>query len=379
MHDVLRRLATVEPGEFPVLSIYLDMRPAATGEAPGHRSGLIVLKDRLREIERTLLPRGADLDSFRADIVRIEAYLESDAVRSAAGVALFACAGCGLFEVVEAGVPFLNQVSAAPLPDLFQLARLLDEQETAVVALVDTNTARLFVTRAGTLEDRGDAEDGSDGPSVGRVGVLRERRGLGDDTVHYRKRSMGGWSQARYQRHIDKHRAGFAAEAVQAIDDLIEDEGAVRLVLAGDEVAITHLRAALSPKAAAILEDVLRLDIRTPRDDVRREVAAVLARAERDDAHRAADLLINAVRGDGLGIAGLDGVRAALDRGQVHILLLAPDAGIDELTRTELVRLAATTGAHVEIVEAHDDLSVLGGIGALLRYRQTERQAVEIA
>lgn len=71
---MLRRLAGVEAGELPVLSVYLDLRPQATGEDPGLRSGTVVPKDRLREIEKTFLPRGADLDSFRDDAERIRRY-----------------------------------------------------------------------------------------------------------------------------------------------------------------------------------------------------------------------------------------------------------------------------------------------------------------
>ena len=41
MRDVgraLRMLAEFEPGELPVLSVYLDMRPHATGENPARRA-----------------------------------------------------------------------------------------------------------------------------------------------------------------------------------------------------------------------------------------------------------------------------------------------------------------------------------------------------
>ena len=349
MREVLRRLAALESSELPVLSIYLDTRPQATGESPGVRSGLVVLKDRLREIEKTLGPRGDGLESFRADAARIERYLAQDFPATTQGLALFACNGQDLFEVVESGVAFENQVTAGPLPDLFQLARLLDEQETAVVALVDSNTARLFVTRTGVMEER-------DGPD--------------DDSVHYRKRSMGGWSQARYQRHIDKHRAEFAREAVAEIERLVDEEGAARLILAGDEVAITPLRAALSPRLTELVQEpVLRLHIRAPRDEVRAEVEPILMRVEADDARSVADQLVGAVRADGLGVAGLDRSRRALEYGQGDVLLLDPAADLDEAARGELIRLATTTGADVEIVENHEPFRQMGGVGVLLRYR----------
>ena len=158
-HVLLRRLAELEPGDFPVLSVYLDMRLHATGENPGVRSGLVVLKDRLRAIEKTIGPRGPELDSFRADAARIEEYVARDYGPDAHGLALFACAGRDLFEEVEASVSFENQVAVGAAPDLFPLAHLLDSLETAIVALVDTNTARFFVTRRGWLEERGGPDD----------------------------------------------------------------------------------------------------------------------------------------------------------------------------------------------------------------------------
>ncbi len=140
MRDLMRQLAAFEPGTEPVLSIYLDMGPRETGENPAVRTGLIVLKDRLRRIEKTLWPRGPAFNSFQADAARIDQYLADEFPLTAYGLALFTCAGRDLFEVVTVGTPFENQVSAGPLPDLFQLARLLEEQETAVVAVVDTRT-----------------------------------------------------------------------------------------------------------------------------------------------------------------------------------------------------------------------------------------------
>lgn len=349
MREALCFLAPREPSEMPVLSVYLDMRPQATGENPSVRSGQIVLKDRLREIEKTLGPRGPALDSFRADVERIERYLDEEAAPSAQGIALFACHAEDLFTEVLAGVGFENQVTVGPLPDLFQLARLLDEHETAVVALVDSNTARLFVTRTGAFAEVG-------GPD--------------DDSVHYRKRSTGGWSQARYQRHIDKHRAEFAQEAAAEIKRLVTREGATRLILAGDEVAITPLRAALSPEIAALIQgDPLRIDIRAPRDDVAAEVQPLLAQAEADDASAVGDRLVHGVRAGGLAVAGLTETRCALEYGQVDTLVLDPAAPIDEETRSSLIRQATITGAAVEFVERHPVLAELGGVGALLRYR----------
>ncbi|HEY8284940.1 MAG TPA: hypothetical protein VIJ28_11200 [Chloroflexota bacterium] len=348
MRDLMRQLAAFEPGTEPVLSVYLDMGPHETGENPAVRTGLIVLKDRLRQIEKTLWPRGAAFDSFQADAARIDQYLADEFPPAAYGLALFACAGRDLFEVVTAGTPFENQVSAGPVPDLFQLARLLEEQETAVVAVVDTNTARLFVTRLGSLEE------------VDRT------------TRRYLKNPIGGSNQNKYQRHIARHRANVAREVAAEIERVVDREGAVRVILAGDAVAIPLLREALSPPIADMLEDVRRIDILAPRQEIEHEIAPILARAEAAGSRSLADQLIDAVRADGLGVVGLEPTLWALEHGQADVLLLASEAPIDEETRGDLVRLATTTDADMEVVRDHARFHHLGGVGALLRYRHEQ-------
>lgn len=120
MHPLLRRLAEVAPGEFPVLSIYLDMRSYAFAETPPRRASLQMLAERLEAIERSFLPRGAALDSVRTDISRITAYLEGDFAPDVQGLAIFACAGAALFEAREASLPFDATVAIGAQPDLFQ-------------------------------------------------------------------------------------------------------------------------------------------------------------------------------------------------------------------------------------------------------------------
>jgi hypothetical protein len=78
MRALLRRLAKVEPTALPVLSIYLDMRPHASGESPTRRISLTILRDRLSKIEGTLGPRGEALDSFRTDAERLQEFLDHE-------------------------------------------------------------------------------------------------------------------------------------------------------------------------------------------------------------------------------------------------------------------------------------------------------------
>jgi peptide chain release factor subunit 1 len=347
--QLLDTLARIDPGDALVLSIYLDLRPQVSGERPGLRTAQIVLKDRLREIEKTLLPRGKALDDFRADAARVDHFFEEHAEPWLAGVALFACHQLQLFASLESGVPFDDQVVLESKPDLFQLARLIDEYETAVVALVDTATARLFVSRRGFLHELA-------GPHV--------------DTRFTRRRQAGGLNQKRYQRRVESRRLDFAREMAEALEELVMHEGATQVILAGDAVAIPLLHQALSPELEPLVsEQVLRLDIRTPRADVAEEIAPLLAQIEADESHSVATRLIDAVREQGLGVLGTQETRDALTHGQAETLVLADEAPLGASERSELVQLASHSGAGVETVAGHTALDEAGGVGALLRYR----------
>ncbi|HEX5479099.1 MAG TPA: Vms1/Ankzf1 family peptidyl-tRNA hydrolase [Dehalococcoidia bacterium] len=353
MNELLRRLADIPPGDLPFLSIYLDVRPEVPGERPGRRAGLVVFEDRMREIRRTYLPRGPKLDSFDADADRINRWLREEMQRSTEGAAIFACSGRGVFETVEAGVPFENQVTAAEAPDLYQLARFDDEFETALAAVLDTNTLRLFVYRYGTLSERG---------------------GIDDDPVHYQKRQVGGWSQARYQRHIDNHRREFTAEIGKTIAGTAEREGATRIVLAGDPPSIAPLVEQMPRDALEKVRDVVKLDLRATRNEVLAEVEPVLREAEARSGESAVERLVAEVRKGQLAATGAPDVERALDNGQVDELLIDDTADVGDSVRATLTRKALATGATIEAVAGSSPLLALGGVGAVLRYRLSDGQ-----
>ena len=359
--NLIKQLAEFTPTDMPVLSIYLDMRPQATGGSPGIRSGEIVLKDRLHEIEKTYLPRGADLDSFRIDREKIEEFVETKMSKATSGLIIFACSAANLWESVEIGAELENEVAVGATPSLFQFAKLLGDHETAVVAVVDTNTARFFVTNYGKLKET-DAPDDT-------------------NTLRYNKTSGGGWNQMKYQRIVENRRDEFSNEVVKDLEALIEKVGAKNLIIAGDEIAMTLLQNNLSPQSKEILySEVLRIGEETPRLEIKEAVSGILTEIEKDNTNSNVEKLIGAIRGGGLGVAGINLTKKALKNGQVEILLMNPESEkLDYDTRNELIRLAETTGAKVEMVENNEKFEAMQAVGGLLRYKLEYRSSAEIA
>lgn len=350
-NELLRRLAEFEPTEMPVLSIYLDMRPQATGNSPAVRSGDIVLRDRLNEIEKTFGPRGEQHDSFTADREKIESFIENEITGEAQGLIIFASSGADLWEVAEVGIELENEVFVGDRPALFQFVKMLDEHDTTVVAVIDSNTARFFVTRSGKLQEYTGPND--------------------ENNKWYSQSSIGGWKQMKYQRNIDNNKEDFSKVIAEQLETLVRKVDARAVIAAGDDASTTLLAGNVSPQIKELLqEDVLRIDIKATRNEIKAEIAEMLDQIEENIGHTAADQLVNAVRGNGLGIAGVSSTRQALENGQVETLLLDPDStNLNEEMREELIRLAATTSADVEIVQGHPVFSKMDGVGGILRYK----------
>ena len=348
LRELMRRLAEATSTDAPIISAYVDVSPAAHGERPAERAELRVVRDRLRSIGDGLEPHTPAGTSFAADRERIARYLEDEDFSGVTGVAVFACQHIGLWETIGAGVEFETSVAAGPTAELFGLARLLDESVATVVAVVDSNTCRLFVTRRGRLH---------------------ELPGPDEPPDEHKRHEQGGWSQARFQRHIDMQDKRFAKEAATAIEALVQQERAQHVILAGDERSMSVLDGELSEVLRPLLEYVGHIEMRASRDEVREEVRPILAALQEADGQDAADRAIAGALAGALGVTGLDDTMKALEFGQAHELVLDETAPIDEELRAELIRQAALTDARVEIVRDHDGLRRFEGVGATLRFR----------
>jgi peptide chain release factor subunit 1 len=325
---------------------------------------------------RTYPLRSPERQSFDRDTERIVHYLSEELRPSANGLAIFACAGANdFFEAVQLDAPIdEHRLYVYHQPHLYPLARLYDQYRRYAVLIADTNAARLFVFGFGEQLDQ---------EQVQNVKVSRA--------------SVGGWSQARYQRHIENYHLHHAKEAVEALERTVREDNVQQIVLAGDEVIIPTLRDALPPHLASRVIDVLRLDIRTPEHEIfRATVEAMRQQDARDDVEKVGRLL-DEYRAGGLAVVGVHDTLAALANGQADDLFLsasleeihddeeavgrtlvpgAPEGGdgASPETRTvlladELVTRARQSGARVNFIEDASLLNAIGGVAATLRFR----------
>jgi peptide chain release factor subunit 1 len=371
--DALDRLAEFESPEFPVVSLYLDTRPDTRGR--DHWQPFV--RKQLRGRVETFPRRSAERESLEKDVQRIERFLRDELPASANGVAIFACSAGDLFEALPVDAPIEeNRLSIGPRPHLYPLARLIDEHPRFAVVLADTQSARILVFGRGRRIDAREVEGRST-----------------------RRSMMGGWSQMRFQRHVDDVRQHNVREIVAALERVVAADRVEHVVLAGDEEVLPMLRRELPPELASRVVDVLRLDVRAPEKQVFEDALETLRVHDAKTDAEKVQRVLDEYRAGGLGVAGPEDVEAALSAGQVDELLisatLAPPADVsaapgapgvanasdrartetaDPLTSEfadELVAKARQTSARVTFIEDPSLLAGCGGVAASLRFRFT--------
>ena len=369
LQDRLDRLVAFPPTTFPVISLYLNTEPDQHGKDEIQR----FLRRELPARGRTFEPRSADRESYDRDVERIERWVEEELRPSANGVAIFACAGADdFFEAVQLDVPVReHRLYVYHQPHLYELARLSDAYPRYAAVVADSRLARIFVFALGATVDREEVENATTN-----------------------RTQAGGWSQARYQRHVDNQRQQHVKDAVAALERIVREDEIGHIVLAGDEVIVPLIRDELPPHLTEKVVDTLRLDITTPDHEVLQEtLRAMSAEDAREDADRVRRA-IEGYRAGGLGVAGLAPTLAALIRGQVGELLVSTDletrygepvprgspqipselaTQLPEEAETvdladELVSRARSTGATVSFIENTSLLAEVDGVAGLLRF-----------
>jgi peptide chain release factor subunit 1 len=371
LQEKFDRLVSFPPTTFPVISLYLNAEPDQHGKDDLER----FLRRELPARGRTFEPRTADRESYDRDVERIHAWVAENLRPSANGVAIFACSGADdFFEAVQLEAPVKeHRLYVYNQPQLYELARLTDAYPRYAAVVLDSQQARIFVFALGG--------------TVGHADVVAEES--------VKKHQAGGWSQARYQRHVDSIRQQHAKDTVAALERIVREEDIGHIVLAGDEVMVPAFREELPQHLQdKLVDDVLRLDISAPEHEVlEATLDAMISEDRRDDADRVRRA-IEGYRAGGLGVAGLGPTLVALIRGQVGELLISEEfetrhaepvprnspllppelvAGLAEEVETvdlsdELVTRSRSTGATVSFIQNPTLLAEVDGVAAILRF-----------
>ena len=377
--DQLDRLAAFEPAPYPVVSLYLNTQSGSTGK---DQFETFVRKE--FAARREAYPANSpDREHLERDFEAITEYLQTELEPSANGVAIFACSAGELFETVQLTAPIEQHwLFIGDRPHLYPLARLESKYPRYAAVLADTHSSRILVFATGEL--------------------VTEQEVKG---VKTRRTSQGGWSQARFQRHIENFHLQHVKELIEALEQVVQREGIDEILLAGDDVVIPLVREQMPKHLADKVVDHMRIDTNAAVHEVLSASLEAMNRVRAQSEREKVEAAVGAYRAGGLGVVGPEPTLDALLKGQVDELLLAsslrelqavagarargvaeandaePATGIATAGEAaeapsdavqladELVTRATQTGAKITFVEDAALLAEYGGVAALLRFR----------
>ena len=368
----LRELASFRAEQGCAISLFLNLDPSevpTAGDAQTRMNALLGGAEKADRSELTHDQRGA----LKADFRRIAQWFDNDFNRDGArGLAIFAAWLDNFWLPVSLPGPVADRVKVGRDFYLAPLVPLVARTDGTIVAVVGREQGQLYRLRAGRLE-----------PVVDR---FDEQPGRHD---------QGGWSQANYQRHIEKlvqeHLKGVAAE----LDRSRKRMRAPKIVLVCPEETRAEFTNALSKEARDALVGWAQAEAHAGPAELLEAVRPVLEQAQAKDERDAIDRWREEAGRNGRAAAGWAQTLEAASDGRVEVLLFregfdrpafrcpacgraAAEGGSCPLDGTRLephdagldlaVHQTLAHGGAVWAIRHHDDLAPVEGIGALLRY-----------
>jgi peptide chain release factor subunit 1 len=224
--DQLRELARFRAQNGCAISLYLDLDPSETPTPDVAATRVNALID---EIERSEAARRPELtheqkEGLLKDVERLRTFFENEFDREGShGFALF----CAQLDNVWRALSLSERV-----PDALKVGRalyvaplvpLVGRGDGAIVAVVSRERGNVYRLQAGRLEEV--------------VEHFQEQPGRHD---------QGGWSQARYQRHIEKLVHDHLKDVAETLDRQVRGLGGPALVIVAAEETRAELEETLS-------------------------------------------------------------------------------------------------------------------------------------
>ena len=298
--DQLRQLAELRLDRPVILSLYLNLDPSEFATPPARKTSVRSLVD---EAERRLRERNGlsheDKTALQTSLERATDFLEKSLPSDGAhGLAVFASEPNGLFEALKLPRAVPNRVAIGHSPLVGPLARLA-RRERWCLALVNRRDARVF---------RG-SPDG-----------LREVQQIHDDVSG--QHDQGGWSQARYQRGIEKEKDDHLKVTCDALLRNFRRQPFERLIVGGPREVVADFEQKLHHYLRERLAGRIEVDVEHSGADGVLEAAWPLI--EKLEHHREREVLEKLGE---RGACGLDDVLPPLNERRVELLILDEQFG----------------------------------------------------
>lgn len=301
LRSEIKKLARIEEGPSPFLSLYLNTRWDSEQQ-----------RERIRLFTKNQLKKGIDQlkgkedhrKAYLEDQDRIERFVEGLIRRShdegIDGMAIFSCSGTHTFLTYPSIMPFENSFFISDLPVLQPFVRLSSQYQNTLAVMVETDSAKLFeLSLEGLL-----AESSIESYVPGR-------------------HDQGGWAQMRYQRHIRDHRDKHHKEVSEQLTDLFDTGKWKRVVLIGQDRTLANFKSFLPERVKQQMTDTFSMDFSEERSMVLRRIYDRLFQREKEKVFRKIEELRERASQRGRALFGLNGVLEGLNNGQIQTLYIS--------------------------------------------------------
>ena len=372
--DGLRELAGFRAEKGCAISLYVDLDPS---EAPTATDASTRINSLLHDGEqRTEANRELARDqreALRADLVRIREFFQGDFDRDGArGLALF-CAGLdNYWHPLPLADPVADRISVSREFYLAPLVPLVGRGDGALVAFVSRERGDVFRLRAGRLEELAHQFDETPG-----------------------RHDQGGWSQARFQRHIDKLAEDHFRRVAELLDRQIRRLQSPRIVVIAGEENRAEFDDVISNEAKNAIVGWTQAEAHATPAELLEAARPILEDWHARQEQNAADRWREESGRGGRAASGWPATLEAASDGRVELLLfqdgadraawqcpqcgrVSAEGGSCPLDGTRMeerddglnlaVHQTLAHGGSVLALRHHQDLEPVEGIGALLRY-----------
>lgn len=370
----VEELSRYRSEEYPVVSLYLNI----DADTPDQDRSLIRLKNLFNELDATRIDLTTEQsESLARDQERIRAFVREQAMQGARGVAVFASSGAGLWEAYTFPNRIGQQVEVGEAPNVKRLVRMAERYKPVCTVLIGKGKARIFLLYGDEIEEQTDVFSAVPG-----------------------RHDQGGWSQARLQRHHDERVAQHLKTTADELFRLWQAGVFRRLLIGGTDELVTQFEEALHPYLRDRVVATFPLEMMANVKKIQQQSLAALAESEQEGQQQLLERLASEVGAQNLGVVSLHGTVRALERGQIQVLLvndgfsqpgfqcvscghiLVREAEecpycsgelkvVDDVVALVIDRVYEQ-GADVAFITdpaSSEQLSEMGGIGALLRYQ----------
>jgi peptide chain release factor subunit 1 len=371
----LRDLATFRAENGCAISMYLDLDPSESPTPDVVQSRVNALLD---AIDRSEGAHRAELtheqkQGLRDDVARLREFFDSDFSREGShGYAVY-CAGLdNVWQPLPLSERVSDRVKVGRTFYLAPLVPLIGKGDGVVVAFVGRERGDLYRLRGGRLEQLAKEFDETPG-----------------------RHDQGGWSQARYQRHIEKLVQDHLKDVAQALDRSLRQLRRPRVVVVASEETRAELEEELSHEVKEAIIGWASADARATPAQLQKTVEPLLEKWRAEQEASAVERWREAAGRNGRAASGWAQTLEAASDGRVELLLfedgadhqawqcpacgrVAAEPGTCPLDGTQMeesgdgldlaVHQTLAHGGTVWALRQRQDLEPVEGIGAVLRY-----------